>query len=214
MQMQRENAKQYIILREFYLQQMRIFVTQNRMDLAFFGYATSQNHTKIYQKCIRRRVRAVLTQQIYSSPKTFPAGHIGNMSKGKDAGIGEICTSKPIWFGSRSASLWLYIRVFHRVDIAQDVPLRMADLSDQCHSCVCRRGICRYAGSAPHRNLCRACSGRLSRHDPGHQVAHSMDQQTLISRIFMQKFRINPKNRRKSLHALPPIFEPSVSLFW
>ena len=80
MQMQRENAKQYIILREFYLQQMRIFVTQNRMDLAFFGYATSQNHTKIYQKCIRRRVRAVLTQQIFSSPKAFLAGHIGNMS--------------------------------------------------------------------------------------------------------------------------------------
>ena len=103
MQMQRENAKQYIILREFYLQQMRIFVTQNRMDLTIFGYATSQNHTKIYRKCIRRRVRAVLTQQIFSSPKAFLAGHIGNMSKRKDAGIGEICTSKPTWFDSRSA---------------------------------------------------------------------------------------------------------------
>jgi len=66
-------------------------------------YLAAQNHTKIYQKCIRRRVRAVLTQQIYSSPKAFPAGHIGNMSKGKDAGIGEICTSKPTWFDSRSA---------------------------------------------------------------------------------------------------------------
>ncbi|MBR2446625.1 MAG: hypothetical protein IKB28_08205 [Clostridia bacterium] len=110
MQMQRENAKQYIILREFYLQQMRIFVTQNRMDLAFFGYATSQNRAKIYQKCIRRRVRAVLTQQIFSSPKAFPAGHIGNMSKGKDEGIGQICTSKPTWFDSRSARLVLMIR--------------------------------------------------------------------------------------------------------
>ena len=103
MQMQRENAKQYIILREFYLQQMRIFVTQNRMDLTIFGYATSQNRPKIYQKFIRRRVRAVLTQQIFLSPKAFLAGHIGNMSKRKDAGIGEICTSKPTWFGSRSA---------------------------------------------------------------------------------------------------------------
>ena len=103
MQMQRENAKQYIILREFYLQQMRIFVTQNRMDLAFFGYATSQNHTKIYQKCIRRRVRAVLTQQIFSSPKAFLAGHIGDMSKRKAAGIGQICMSKPTWLDSRSA---------------------------------------------------------------------------------------------------------------
>ena len=46
-----------------------------------------------------------MTQQIYSSPKAFPAGHIGNMSKGKDAGIGEICSSKPTWFGSRSAKL-------------------------------------------------------------------------------------------------------------
>ena len=46
---------------------------------------------------------AVLTQQIFSSPKAFPAGHIGNMSKGKDEGIGQICTSKPTWFDSRSA---------------------------------------------------------------------------------------------------------------
>jgi hypothetical protein len=95
MQMQRENAKQYIILREFYLQQMRIFVTQNRMDLTLFGYATSQNPTKIYQKCIRPRVRAVLTQQIFSIPKAFPAGHTGSMSKGNAAGMGKICPSKP-----------------------------------------------------------------------------------------------------------------------
>ncbi len=48
---------------------------------------------------------AVLTQQIFSSPKAFLAGHIGNMSKGKDEGIGQICTSKPTWFDSRSAKL-------------------------------------------------------------------------------------------------------------
>ena len=65
----------------------------------------SQNHTKIYQKCIRRRVRAVLTQQIFSSPKAFLAGHIGDMSKRKAAGIGQICMSKPTWFDSRSANL-------------------------------------------------------------------------------------------------------------
>ncbi len=64
----------------------------------------SQNHTKIYQKCIRRRVRAVLTQQIFSSPKAFLAGHIGDMSKRKGAGIGQICMSKPTWFDSRSAN--------------------------------------------------------------------------------------------------------------
>jgi hypothetical protein len=64
----------------------------------------SQNHTKIYQKCIRRRVRAVLTQQIFSSPKAFLAGHIGDMSKRKAAGIGQICMSKPTWFDSRSAT--------------------------------------------------------------------------------------------------------------
>ena len=46
-----------------------------------------------------------MTQQIFSSPKAFLAGHIGNMSKRKDAGIGEICTSKPTWFDSRSAEL-------------------------------------------------------------------------------------------------------------
>ena len=46
---------------------------------------------------------AVLTKQIFSSPKAFPAGHIGNMSKGKDEGIGQICPSKPTWFDSRSA---------------------------------------------------------------------------------------------------------------
>ena len=67
-------------------------------------YLASQNPAKIYQKCIRRRVRAVLTQQIFSSPKAFPAGHIGNMSKGKDEGIGQICPSKPIWFDSCSAN--------------------------------------------------------------------------------------------------------------
>ena len=67
-------------------------------------YLASQNHTKIYQKCICRRVQAVLTKQIFSSPKAFPAGHIGNMSKGKDEGIGEICPSKPTWFDSRTAS--------------------------------------------------------------------------------------------------------------
>ncbi|MBR5880947.1 MAG: hypothetical protein IKZ16_04600, partial [Clostridia bacterium] len=47
---------------------------------------------------------AVLTEQIFSSPKAFPAGHIGNMSKGKDEGIGEICPSKPTWFDSRTAN--------------------------------------------------------------------------------------------------------------
>ena len=67
-------------------------------------YLASQNRPKIYQKFIRRRVRAVLTQQIFSSPKAFPAGHIGNMSKGKDEGIGQICTSKPTWLDSRSAN--------------------------------------------------------------------------------------------------------------
>jgi len=73
-------------------------------------YLASQNRAKIYQKCIRRRVRAVLTQQIFSSPKAFPAGHIGNMSKGKDDGIGKICPSKPTWFDSRLAKeedLWI-----------------------------------------------------------------------------------------------------------
>ena len=66
-------------------------------------YLASQNRTKIYQKCIRPRVRAVLTQQIFSIPKAFPAGHIGDMSKGKDEGIGKICLSKPTWFDSRAA---------------------------------------------------------------------------------------------------------------
>ena len=45
-----------------------------------------------------------MTKQIFSSPKAFPAGHIGNMSKGKDEGIGEICPSKPTWFDSRTAT--------------------------------------------------------------------------------------------------------------
>ena len=79
----------------------------SHLSACFFSqdlYLASQNHTKIYQKCIRRRVRAVLTQQIFSSPKAFLAGHIGNMSKRKDAGIGKICPSKPTWFDSRSAT--------------------------------------------------------------------------------------------------------------
>jgi RimJ/RimL family protein N-acetyltransferase len=50
-------------------------------------------------------VRAVLTQQIFLSPKAFPAGHMGNMSKGKDKGIEKICSSKPTWFDSRTAKV-------------------------------------------------------------------------------------------------------------
>jgi len=67
-------------------------------------YLASQNLTKIYQKCIRRRVRAVLTQQIFLSPIAFLAGYTGGISKRKDAGMGKICTSKPTWFDSRSAT--------------------------------------------------------------------------------------------------------------
>ena len=48
-----------------------------------------------------------MTQQIFSIPKAFPAGHIGDMSKGKDEGIGKICLSKPTWFDSRAARLEL-----------------------------------------------------------------------------------------------------------
>ncbi|MBO5757040.1 MAG: hypothetical protein J6S28_09655, partial [Clostridia bacterium] len=72
-----------------------------RLSACFYSqdwYLASQNLTKIHQKCIRPRVRAVLTQQIFSIPKAFPAGHIGDMSKGKDEGIGKICLSKPTWF--------------------------------------------------------------------------------------------------------------------
>jgi len=38
-QMQRENAKQYKILRVFYLQQVQIFAAQNRVSSALFGYS-------------------------------------------------------------------------------------------------------------------------------------------------------------------------------
>jgi hypothetical protein len=77
-----------------------------RLSACFYSqdwYLASQNLTKIHQKCIRSRVRAVLTQQIFLSPKAFPAGHMGNMSKGKDKGIEKICSSKPTWFDSRMA---------------------------------------------------------------------------------------------------------------
>ena len=77
-----------------------------RLSACFYSqdlYLASQNLTKIHQKCIRSRVRAVLTQQIFLSPKAFPAGHMGNMSKGKDKGIEKICSSKPTWFDSRTA---------------------------------------------------------------------------------------------------------------
>ena len=37
-QMQRKNAKQYKILRVFYLQQVQIFAEQNRVSSALFGY--------------------------------------------------------------------------------------------------------------------------------------------------------------------------------
>ena len=66
-------------------------------------YLASVRFNKIYQKCIRRRVRAVLTEQIYSSPRALPAGHTGGISKGRDAGIGKICPSKPTWFDFRTA---------------------------------------------------------------------------------------------------------------
>jgi hypothetical protein len=36
--MQRENVKQYKILRAFYLQQVQIFAAQNRMSSTLFGY--------------------------------------------------------------------------------------------------------------------------------------------------------------------------------
>ena len=80
-----------------------------RLSACFYSqdlYLASQNRTKIYQKCIRPRVRAVLTKQIFSIPKAFPAGHMGNMSKGKDKGIGKICSSKPTWFDSRTAKAY------------------------------------------------------------------------------------------------------------
>ena len=38
MQMQREILKQYKILREIYLQQVRIFASQNRASSTLFGY--------------------------------------------------------------------------------------------------------------------------------------------------------------------------------
>ena len=37
-QMQRETAKQYKILRAFFLQQVQIFAAQNRVSSALFGY--------------------------------------------------------------------------------------------------------------------------------------------------------------------------------
>jgi len=37
-QMQRENAKQYKILRVFFLPQVQIFAEQNRVSSALFGY--------------------------------------------------------------------------------------------------------------------------------------------------------------------------------
>ena len=80
-----------------------------RLSACFYSqdwYLASQNLTKIHQKCIRSRVRAVLTQQIFLSPKAFPAGHMGNMSKGKDKGIEKICSSKPTWFDSRTANVF------------------------------------------------------------------------------------------------------------
>jgi len=43
-QMQRENAKQYKILREFFLPQVQIFAEQNRMSSALFGYSNKGNH--------------------------------------------------------------------------------------------------------------------------------------------------------------------------
>jgi len=38
MQMQRENVKQYKILQGFYLRQMQIFPTQNRVSSVLLGY--------------------------------------------------------------------------------------------------------------------------------------------------------------------------------
>jgi uncharacterized membrane protein YuzA (DUF378 family) len=84
-----------------------------RLSACFYSqdlYLASQNRTKIYQKCIRPRVRAVLTKQIFSIPKAFPAGHTGSMSKGNAAGMGKICPSKPTWFDSRTATIQIYNR--------------------------------------------------------------------------------------------------------
>jgi len=81
------------------------------MHFRIFWRAFTRKIGILFRKIISKSIKnafaggcyAVLTQQIFSSPKAFPAGHIGNMSKGKDEGIGQICTSKPIWFGSHSA---------------------------------------------------------------------------------------------------------------
>ena len=52
--MQRENVQQYKILQAFYLPQMRIFVTQNRMSSALFGYieVLRMNMNQFTQKSI------------------------------------------------------------------------------------------------------------------------------------------------------------------
>ena len=47
-QMQRENAKQYKILRAFCLPQVQIFAAQNRMSSALFGYSTAGPQCKAF----------------------------------------------------------------------------------------------------------------------------------------------------------------------
>ena len=104
MQMQRENSRNISYCENFicskcgYLSLKTVWIWLSSVMLL----------RKITPKSIKNAFAdgccAVLTQQIFSSPKAFSAGHIGNMSKGKDEGIGQICTSKPTWFDSRSAT--------------------------------------------------------------------------------------------------------------
>ena len=49
-QMQRENAKQYKILRAFCLPQMQIFAAQNRVSSALFGYKKGTFENDIVRK--------------------------------------------------------------------------------------------------------------------------------------------------------------------
>ena len=48
-QMQRKNAKQYKILRAFYLPQVQIFAAQNRMSSALFGYSRREPNSYALQ---------------------------------------------------------------------------------------------------------------------------------------------------------------------
>ena len=81
MQMQREILKQYKILREIFLQQVRIFATQNRVSSALFGYSRRELNSYALRRAIFASFGYRIGENMYSNGVSEISGTVGQMKK-------------------------------------------------------------------------------------------------------------------------------------